>query len=219
MLMYWKVRLLLYKTRFFFLSATILAQCHCYRCWCIGRWDCWFIRLSFFSVCNNSCAMLLLSMLMYWKVRLLIYKTQFFFLSAIILPYQICKVRGSSTAIRPAIHSDFIWIIQIFYLKFSEIQITWLNFRFFWLEFVRDFFIRGQFRLSNSDSFLYIQIFPSHSFRFCVRSKWQVCVSHATDSMRQQNGTWYHPYGESIAVLRKTRRTNATLKTWCNGIL
>ena len=28
---------------------------------------------------------------------------------------------------RPAIHSDFIWIIQIFPLKFSEIQITWLK--------------------------------------------------------------------------------------------
>ena len=33
--------------------------------------------------------------------------------------------------VRPAIHSDFIWIIQIFFLKFSEIQITWLKIQIF----------------------------------------------------------------------------------------
>ena len=32
---------------------------------------------------------------------------------------------------RPAIHSDFIWINQIFLLKFSETPITWLKIQIF----------------------------------------------------------------------------------------
>ena len=61
---------------------------------------------------------------------------------------------------RPAIHSAFIWIIQIFFLKFSEIQINWLKIQFYFgFEFGRDFYIKVLFWYSNSDSFLYIPIF------------------------------------------------------------
>ena len=74
---------------------------------------------------------------------------------------------------RPAIHSDFIWIIQIFFLKLNEIQINWLKIQiFFSFEFGRDFYIKVvkfRFLLVYSD-------FLSHSFRFCVRSKWQVWI-------------------------------------------
>ena len=41
--------------------------------------------------------------------------------------------------LRPAVHSDFIWIIRISFLKFSEIQITWLQNSYF---FGFDFYIK-----------------------------------------------------------------------------
>ena len=36
------------------------------------------------------------------------------------------KWGGGGGIVRSAIHSDLIWIIQIFFLKFNEIQMTWL---------------------------------------------------------------------------------------------
>ena len=60
---------------------------------------------------------------------------------------------------RPPIHSDFIWIVQIFFMKFSEIQMPWLKIQiFFGFEVVRNYYIKELFWKSNSDSFLYVQI-------------------------------------------------------------
>ena len=68
-------------------------------------------------------------------------------------------------------HSDF------FFLKFSEIQMTWLKIQiFFCFEFGRGFYIKVLFSQSNSDSFLCIQIFSHIHSDFNVRSKWQVCL-------------------------------------------
>ena len=45
----------------------------------------------------------------------------------------VCVGGGGGVSSRPAIHSDLIWIIQIFILKFTEIQ------NFFALNFVENF--------------------------------------------------------------------------------
>ena len=58
----------------------------------------------------------------FWK------PTQFF-----IIIYHLVSNAQHCFKSRPAIHSDFIWIIQIFSLKFSEIQITWLKIQIFFL--------------------------------------------------------------------------------------
>ena len=50
--------------------------------------------------------------------------------------------------------------IQSFLLKFIEIQMTWFKIQIFCpFEFGRDFYIKVLFWLSNSDSFLFVQIF------------------------------------------------------------
>ena len=38
-----------------------------------------------------------------------------------------CRLLRACGLYRPAIHSDFIRIMQIFFLKFSEIHVTWLK--------------------------------------------------------------------------------------------
>ena len=79
---------------------------------------------------------------------------------------------------RPAIHSDFVWIIQIFSLKFSEIQITWLKIQIFGFEFGRNFLYKSAILVVKFRFFSVYSDFFSHSFRFCVRSKWQACAGH-----------------------------------------
>ena len=75
------------------------------------------------------------------------------------------KFALGATDCRPSIHSDLIWMIQIFSLKFSEIQITWLKIQiFFGFEIGRDFYYKSAFLVIK------FRFFFSHSFRFCGRS-------------------------------------------------
>ena len=77
--------------------------------------------------------------------------------------------------LRPAIHSDFIWIIQISFLKFSEIQITWYKIQiFFGFEFGRDYYIKVLYVVVK---FRFFSIYSD----FSVRSKWQVCFLSKTE--------------------------------------
>ena len=47
---------------------------------------------------------------------------------------------------KPVIYSDFIWIIQTFFMKFSEIQVNLLKLQsFFGFESGRDFYIKFLF--------------------------------------------------------------------------
>ena len=68
-------------------------------------------------------------------------------------------VSFTPTLFRPAVHSDFIWIILIFFLKFSEIQINWLKMQIFWALNLVEISNKSAILVVKSDSSLYFQIF------------------------------------------------------------
>ena len=86
-------------------------------------------------------------------------------------PGPLTRYVGRSLYI-PAIHSDFIWIIQIFF-SWNLVKI-----KIFLPEFGRDFYIKVLFWCQILILFCI--------FRFCVRSKWQVCIIYETQILGTQ---------------------------------
>ena len=94
---------------------------------------------------------------------------------------------------RPAIYSDFIWIIQIFFLKFSKIQINWLRIQIFLAVKEIEIFLYKTKRAILIDKIRFFSVYTdffSHSFGFCVISKWEVCILSGISTLFEILSGW-----------------------------